>query len=196
MNSQSLFRLAAVAGMVCGAAIAVAGVLETVAGQKFPATELLNGGSVPFGIAFAVGLYLAGYERMGRFGAWAFAVHLLSFGLFSGVAYTMNFVLVHEDPAVVRLLLEGPARWAFLATAALTLLGTWLFAAALWRARAVPPVAVGLYAVGLTVLSLTFLLPAPVVRIGHLAAGLGMIWLAGWLRATAGRAVERSPKFS
>ncbi|MFE2960367.1 hypothetical protein [Nocardia tengchongensis] len=32
-------------------------------------------------------------------------------------------------------------------------------AAALWRARAVPPVAVGLYVAGLTVLSLTFLLP-------------------------------------
>ncbi|MFE3956118.1 hypothetical protein ACFXPS_18230 [Nocardia sp. NPDC059091] len=184
------------AGVVCGAATALAGVLETIAGQKFPVTEVLNGGAVPFGIAFAAGLYLAQYERMGRFGGWAFAVHFLSFGYFAGIAFTMNFVLVHLDPAVVGHLLDGPARWAFLATAALTLLGTWLFSAALWLVRVVPPFAVGCYAAGLTALSLTFLLPAPIVRVGHVFVGAGTIWLATWLRAAAGRAADRLPQYS
>ncbi|MFE3194619.1 hypothetical protein ACFXHA_36825 [Nocardia sp. NPDC059240] len=196
MNSQLLFRLAAIAGVVCGVAIAVAGVLETIVGQKFPATEVLNGGAVPFGIAFAVGLYLAQYERMGRFGGWAFATHFLSFGYFAGIAFTMNFVLVYLDSAVLKHLLAGPARWAFLATAVLTLVGTWLFAVALWRTRAVPPLAVGCYLIGLSALSLTFLLPAPIVRVGHVFAGAGMVWLAAWLRSTAGRVVERTPQFS
>ncbi|MGV9837520.1 hypothetical protein ACWDUL_25450 [Nocardia niigatensis] len=171
MNGQSLCRLAAVAGVVCGVATALAGVLETVAGQKFPVTEVLNGGAVPFGIALAAGLYLAQYQRMGRFGGWAFAVHFLSFGYFAGIAYTMNFVLVHLDPAVVDRLLAGPA-------------------------RVVPPAAVGCYVLGLTVLSLTFLLPAPVVRVGHVFVGAGMIWLAGWLWASAGRSADRLPQYS
>ncbi|MEV6097996.1 hypothetical protein [Nocardia sp. NPDC051981] len=47
---------------------------------------------------------------------------------------------------------------------------------------------------GLTALSLTFLLPAPIVRVGRVFVGVGMIWLATWLRAAAGRAADRLPQ--
>ncbi|WP_067530949.1 hypothetical protein [Nocardia crassostreae] len=188
MDTRALLRLSAIGGLVCGAAIAFAGLTELVTGHKTTLTQLLNGGAAPFGIGLLVGLYLLQRNRLGRFGAVAFVVQFLGFAYFAGVAYTRNFVLVHLDRATVDELLETPARFAFLATAMTALLGTLLFAAALLRAGAVPRAATALYAIGLSLLCLTFLLPAPIVRVGHIVAGAGMIWLAAavWSRTDQG----------
>lgn len=174
----TLLRLSAVAGIICGAAIALAGVLETVIGHKVGVTQVLNGASVPFGLGLLVGLYLWQRAAAGRFGLVAFVLQFLGFGYFAGIAYTRNAVLVHLDEPVLDALLDGPARLAFLATALLALTGTIAFGAAMWRAGAVPRVAVALYVLGLSALCLTFLLPTPVVRAGHVVGGAGMVWLA------------------
>lgn len=178
MDTRSLLRLGSVAGLVCGGAIAVAGATELIAGDKTPITQVLNGAAVPFGIGLLVALYALLYQRLGRFGAVAFVVQFLGFGYFAGIAFAKNFVLVYLDRPVVDELLTTPAKLAFVATAVVALTGTVLFGAALLRSSAVPPVAATLYTAGLSVLCLTFLLPAPMVRVGHIAAGLGMLWLA------------------
>jgi len=189
----SLLRLSAAAGLVCGAAIALSGALESAIGRKVTLTQILNGGSVPLGIGLLIGLYLWQRHRLGRFGTAAFVVQFLGFGYFAGIAYARNVVLVYLDRSVVDELLEGPARYAFLATAILALTGTWLFGAALLRSGSVPKAAVALYVVGLSALCLTFLLPAPVVRIGHVLGGAGLVWLAVALWRHA-RDSESSPE--
>ncbi|MFC9871906.1 hypothetical protein [Nocardia salmonicida] len=178
MDTRALLRLGSVSGFICGAAIAAAGAIELIAAGKVPLTQVLNGASVPFGIGLLVALYALLHQRLGRFGAFAFAVQFLGFGLFAGIAFAMNFVLVYLDKPVIDELLTSPAKIAFLVTAALALSGTLLFGTALLRSAAVPRGAVILYIAGLTVLSLTFLLPTTLVRVGHLAAGFGMVWLA------------------
>ncbi|MEV0292543.1 hypothetical protein [Nocardia sp. NPDC050710] len=188
MDIRSLLRLSAVAGLICGGAIALAGLTELAVGHKTGITSVLNGGAVPFGIGFLVGLYLWQREHLGRFGAVAFIMQFLGFGYFAGVAFARNFVLLYLDRPVVDELLDSPARFAFLATAITALAGTLLFGAALLRGAELPRPALGLYAVGLSLLCLTFLLPAPLVRIGHLAAGAGMVWLALTVLRSAVRA--------
>ncbi|MFD6395926.1 hypothetical protein [Nocardia sp. NPDC060249] len=178
MDTRALLRLGGVSGFLCGAAIAAAGAIELIAAGKIPLTQVLNGAAVPFGIGLLVALYALLHQRLGRFGAVAFVVQFLGFGYFAGIAFAMNFVLVYLDKPVVDELLTSPAKIAFLGTAALALSGTLLFGAALLRSAAVPRWAVILYIVGLSVLSLTFLLPTTLVRVGHLAAGFGMVWLA------------------
>ncbi|MFX0580748.1 hypothetical protein [Nocardia nepalensis] len=187
MDTRALLRLGAAAGLICGCAIALAGGTELVVGHKAALTQLLNGGAVPFGIGLLVAIYALLHRKLGRFGAIAFVIQFLGFGYFAGVAYTKNFVLVHLDRPIVDELLRSPARFAFLATAAIALIGTVLFGAALLRSGAVSRFAIALYTVGLSALCLTFLLPAPIVRTGHIAAGVGMIWLASIVWSNAGR---------
>ncbi|WP_156371188.1 hypothetical protein [Nocardia arizonensis] len=174
----TLWRLSAIAGIACGGSIALAGALEAVIGHKVVLTQLLNGGSGPLGIGLLIGLYLWQRHSLGRFGLAAFVVQFLGFGYFAGVAYVRNAVLVYLDRPTLDALLDGPARYVFLATAVLALTGIWLFGAALWRAAPVPKIAVALYVIGLSGLCLTFLLPVGVVRTGHVLGGTGMIWLS------------------
>ncbi|WP_174183567.1 hypothetical protein [Nocardia barduliensis] len=187
MDTRALLRLGSVAGFLCGGAITAAGAIELIADGKTPLTQVLNGAAVPFGIGLLVALYSLLHKRLGRFGALAFVVQFLGFGYFAGLAFTKNFVLVYLDEPVVDELLTSPARSALLVTAFLALTGTLLFGSALMRGRAVPAAATMLYTTGLSVLCLTFLLPAPLVRAGHIAAGVGMVWLAWsvWSSVTA-----------
>ncbi|MEU4646672.1 hypothetical protein [Nocardia fluminea] len=187
MDTRALLRLGGVAGFLCGAAVAVAGATELITDGKTPLTQVLNGAAVPFGIGLLVALYSLLHQRLGRFGALAFVVQFLGFGYFAGVAFARNFVLVYLDKPVLDELLASPARSAFLVTAFLALTGTLLFGSALISSRAVPAAAAILYTTGLSALCLTFLLPAPVVRAGHIAAGVGMVWLAWsvWSSVTA-----------
>ncbi|MGW6118823.1 hypothetical protein ACWFRF_07255 [Nocardia sp. NPDC055165] len=178
MDTRALLRLGGISGFVCGGAIAAAGAIELIAAGKIPLTQVLNGAAVPFGIGLLVALYALLHQRLGRFGALAFVVQFLGFGYFAGIAFAMNFVLVYLDKPVVDELLTSPAEFAFLATAVLALGGTLLFGTALLRSAAVPRGAAILYTAGLSVLCLTFLLPATLVRVGHIAAGFGMVWLA------------------
>ncbi|MFI9511320.1 hypothetical protein [Nocardia sp. NPDC052566] len=178
MDTRSLLRLGSAAGLLCGTAIALAGLTELVLDHKNPVTQLLNGGAVPFGIGLLVAIYLPHHGRLGRFGMIAFTVQFLGFGYFAGVAFARNFVLVYLDRPVVNELLTSPAKLAFLFTAITALTGTILFGTALLRTGVVPRPAATLYTVGLSLLCLTFLLPAPLVRAGHIAAGAGMLWLA------------------
>lgn len=187
MDTRPLLRLGAAAGLICGCAIALAGGTELALGHKIALTQLLNGGAVPFGIGLLVAMYALLHRELGRFGATAFAVQFLGFGYFAGVAYTKNFVLVFLERPVVDDLLMSPARFAFLATAIIALTGTVAFGTALLRTDTVPRIVSVLYTVGLSALCLTFLLPAPVVRTGHIVAGVGMIWLASIVWSNAGR---------
>lgn len=191
MDTRALLRLGSICGLIGGASIALAGATELIADGKTPLTQILNGTAVPFGIGLLVALYSLLHQRLGRFGALAFATQFLGFGYFAGVAFAKNFVLVYLGKSVVDELLTTPARSAFLATAILALTGTLLFGAALLRTTAVPRTAAILYTTGLSVLSLTFLLPAPLVRVGHIAAGVGMVWLAWtvWSSVTSERVV-------
>lgn len=193
MDTRSLLRLGAVAGAICGGAIALAGLTELIIGHKTAATQLLNGAAVPFGIGLLVAVYLLHLRQLGRFGAIAFVVQFLGFGYFAGVAFARNFVLVHLDRAVVDELLDSPAKLAFLATAFIALSGTVLFGAALLRSGVVPRPAALLYTTGLALLCLTFLLPAPLVRAGHIVAGVGMIWLAIAVWGSATRPAATAP---
>ncbi|MFE1594872.1 hypothetical protein [Nocardia sp. NPDC058705] len=178
MDTRALLRLGSISGLIGGTTIALAGTIELIADGKTPLTQIFNGAAVPFGIGLLVALYSLLHRRLGRFGALAFSVQFLGFGYFAGVAFAKNFVLVYLDKPVVDELLTTPAKSAFLATAILALTGTLLFGAALLRSAAVPRLAAILYTAGLSVLCLTFLLPAPLVRVGHIAAGVGMVWLA------------------
>ncbi|WP_433192712.1 hypothetical protein ACQP1G_28930 [Nocardia sp. CA-107356] len=198
MDTRALLRLGAAAGLICGGAIALAGATELVLGHKTTLTQLLNGGAVPFGIGLLVVMYALLHRQLGRFGATAFVVQFLGFGYFAGVAYAKNFVLVYLDRPVVDELLKSPARFAFLATAIIALTGTVLFGIALLRTDTVPRIASAMYTVGLSVLCLTFLLPAPVVRTGHIAAGVAMIWLASivWSRAVPTEPVAHPTQLS
>jgi hypothetical protein len=187
METTRLYQMTAVAGWICGGAIAAAAATELVVGAKVPVTQVLNGSAVPFGMLLLVGLYLTVRIAVGTFGAIAAVVHFLGFGFFAGIAYTRNFVLTQLDQATLDRLLAGPARWAFLATAGLALLSTVLFAAAITGVREIPRGAVACYTIGLSVLCLTFLLPAPLVRCGHVVAGAGICWLALYVWRSSGR---------
>lgn len=187
METTHLYQTTAVAGWICGGAIAAAAATELIVGAKVPVTEVLNGGAVPFGMLLLVGLYLTVRTVVGSFGAVAAGVHFLGFGFFAGVVYTKNFVLTQLDQPTLDRLLAGPARWVFLATAGLALAGTVLFAISIIGVRAIPRGAVACYTIGLSVLCLTFLLPTPLVRCGHLVAGTGIAWLALYVWRSSGR---------
>ncbi|KAB2342088.1 hypothetical protein [Actinomadura rudentiformis] len=178
MPTASLFRISALAGVICGLSIALGGLSELLAGDKTIASGYLNGVSPAFGLAFLAGLYLAQREAVGRFGAVAFMLNYLGLALFAGAAYARNFVLVHMEKSEIEALLAGTHRIPFLGAALLTLVGTVLFGAAMYRAGIVPRPAATLFVLGFAPVCLSFALPAVVNRTGHLVAGTGIVWLA------------------
>ncbi|MFI0355901.1 hypothetical protein [Actinomadura sp. 9N407] len=173
-----MLRLSAVAGGICGVAIAAGGLGEILNDGKTAPTEFLNGLSPAFGLAFLVGLYLAQRTAVGTFGTVAFMVNYIGLALFAGAAFARNFVLVHLPKSQVEELLEGRPLIAFLIAALLTLTGTVLFGLAMYRAGVVPRPAVLLYVVGFAPVCLSFLLPVLAVRTGHMVAGAGILWLS------------------
>ncbi|WP_433040152.1 hypothetical protein [Dactylosporangium sp. CS-033363] len=173
-----LQRFGACCGVLLGLTIALPGAVEAFTGET-SATGLVLGLGTALAAPTATALYLHQRERAGRFGAAAFAVHLLGLGLFTGVAFALNVVLFYLDPATVAAVKDGPTGPALLACAGVFVAGTLLFGASLLRAGVFPKVPAAGYGLALTLLAaLAPLDDTAWTSLVHVAAGASVTWLS------------------
>ncbi|GAA3454478.1 hypothetical protein [Dactylosporangium matsuzakiense] len=171
-------RFGAGCGVLLGLCIAVPGAIEAFTGET-AATSLVLGLGVVLAAPTATVLYFHQRAESGRFGALAFAVHLLGLGLFNGVAFSLNVVLFFLDDATVASLRAGPTGPVLTAGAAVFVLGTLLFAASMVRAGVFPKLPAIGYGLGLTLLAaLAPLDDTPWTSLVHIAAGASVAWLS------------------
>ncbi|MFI5907564.1 hypothetical protein [Dactylosporangium sp. NPDC051541] len=171
-------RFGASCGVLLGLCIAVPGAIEAFTGET-AATSLVLGLGVVLAAPAATVLYFHQREASGRFGALAFAVHLLGLGLFTGVAFSLNVVLFFLDDAAVTALKAGPTGPALTACAGVFVLGTLLFGVSLVRAGVFPKVPAVGYGLALTLLAaLAPLDDTPWTSLVHVAAGASVAWLS------------------
>ncbi|MEU7876227.1 hypothetical protein [Dactylosporangium sp. NPDC049140] len=184
-----LQRFGASCGVLLGLTIALPGAVEAFTGET-AATGLVLGLGTALAAPAATALYLHQREKAGRFGAAAYAVHLLGLGLFTGVAFALNVVLFYLDPAAVAALKAGPTGPALLGCAGVFVLGTLLFGVSLLRAGVFPRLPSAGYGLALTLLAaLAPLDDTPWTSLVHVVAGASVTWLS-LVALPAARAVQ------
>ncbi|WP_283136869.1 hypothetical protein [Rhizohabitans arisaemae] len=178
MSFPWLLRFGAVCGVLVGLSIGVPGVIESFTGET-AATSFVIALGAAFGAPALIAFQLHQGNAAGRFGDFAFAVNLVGFGLFTGVAFALNAVIFFLDAAVAAELLRGPARLAILGATVVFVAGTVLFTVSMARARVYPRLPVYGYGVFLVALALAAPLPDSLLTSGlHVAVCASLIWLS------------------
>jgi hypothetical protein len=173
-----LQRFGAVCGVILGLSIGVPGAIEAFTGET-AATGLVLGLGVAFAAPAVTALYLHQRDRAGRFGAVAFAAHVLGLGLFTGVAFALNVVVFYLDAGQVATLKAGPTGPALLACAGVFVIGTLLFSASMLRAGVFPRVPAAGYGIALTLLAALAPLDDSILTSAvHVAAAVSVVWLS------------------
>lgn len=185
MHPSALFRAGAVLGVIAGVFMAVPAAVETVTGET-ALTGFFLGLSPSLAVPLVVALHLRQSAAAGGYGTAAYLLNLLGLGLFGGVAFSLNIVLVHLDGTVLAELLGGPAAPVLLGCAVVFALGSVLFGVSMLRARVHPRVPVWGYTVFPAVLALAAPLPDTLLTSGiHVLAGASVAWLAVTLWSAA-----------
>jgi hypothetical protein len=181
MSPSWLLRFGAVCGVLLALSIGVPGLIEAFTGET-AATSFVIGVGGAFGAPALTALYLRQSAASGRFGAAAYAVNLIGLGLFAGVGFALNLVVYYLDEPVVDNLLKGPTRPALLASAAVFVIGTLLFSAAMVRARVFPRLPSWGYGVSFALLASLAPLPDTLfTKAVHVSAAVSLGWLSIWL---------------
>jgi len=192
MPKSTLYRLAAIAGVLSAALVLVnasrrSGVL--------PAT-ILTRGIAPlaecFGLFALTGLYLIQRRETGRLGMIAYAVNTIGLAGTCAIDLAINYVFPYLDAEVVDELLRQTTGTMFLVVSVVFLVGVLLFGVATWRAKRLPAMAMALYVIGLVPVALRTVLPGPVANAGLIITAAGTAWLAValWSRASEGDLAE------
>ncbi len=160
-------------------AFAVSGVLNIFADfMPETATRLMNFIGVCLGVVGLQALYVYSHQKTGA--AALAGVLLATFGFLgiAGFLFTDAFVFPSLDPVTVETLTAGTTGLAIFAAVILYVLGVLLFAATLYRARALPRPALLLWAIGTLPTLAAIALPAFVMTIAEIIASAGVIWIA------------------
>jgi len=172
-------RFGAVSGVILGLSIGVPGLIEAFTGETAGTSFVIGLGAAAFGAPAVTGIYLRQAAAAGRFGAIAYAVNLVGLGLFAAVAFALNLVLYFLDEAVVKDLLAGPTRIAFLLAAVTFVIGTLMFGVSMLRARVYGRILAIGYALSLTALALLAPLPDTPVTSGiHVLVCVALVGLS------------------
>jgi hypothetical protein len=175
MSDRSLYRLAAVAGLISGAAIILGKVLMLLPGEQ--AGEIADFMSPLFGLGAIVGVYLFHRERAGLFGAVGFVVMFVGLGLVTSLDFYGAFVRLELDEDVREGVLEGSAGLAMAVSALIFLVGTVLFGSSLVRSGVYPRPVGWLFVVGFVFVPLVEVVGELVVALGSILAGVSVLWL-------------------
>jgi hypothetical protein len=129
-------------------------------------------------IPLLTALHLGQLRPAGRLGSVGYAVNLIGLGLFGGAAFTLNMALYYLDDAIIDDL-ATPTRVALLASAAVFVVGTVIFGAAMIRARVYPRPAAWAYTIALPLFALAAPVPdSPLTSGLHVIVGATLVWLA------------------
>ena len=172
-----LLRFGAFCGVLSGLFIALPGAIEAFTGET-AATSFVLGLSPALAIPLLTALHLGQLRTAGRLGSAGYAVNLIGLGLFGGAAFTLNMALYYLDDSIVDDL-ATPTRVAILGSAAVFVVGTVLFGAAMVRARVYPRPAAWMYAIAFPVFALAAPLPdSPLTSALHVIVGGTLVWLS------------------
>jgi hypothetical protein len=175
-----LLRFGAFCGVLSGLFIALPGGIEAFTGET-AATSFVLGLSPALAIPLLTALHLGQVRTAGRLGSIGYAVNLIGLGLFGGAAFTLNMAFYYLDDAIVDDL-ATPTRVAILASAAVFVVGTVLFGAAMIRARVYPRPAAWTYLIAFPVFALAAPLPdSPLTSGLHVIVGGTLGWLSAVL---------------
>jgi hypothetical protein len=173
-----LLRFGAVSGVLCALLLALPAAVEAFTGET-TATSLLLALSPALAPPLLTAVHLSQAGAAGRFGSVAYAVNLLGIGLFGGAAFALNTVLFFLDGPVVTDLLAGPTRFALLVSLVVFVVGTVLFAVAMFRGGVVPRAAAVGYGLALPVFAGLARFPdTPLTSALHVAVGAVLVWLS------------------
>jgi len=186
MSTSSLYRLAALAGLLSGICIIIGKVLiflpDPQPGEIF---DLL---SPFFALFFLVGLYLGQRMESGVFGGVAFVILFTGLAAVVSLDYFGAFIRLQLPEGMTEQLMEGPSAPVFLGSLLVFLIGELLFGLSVMRARVFSNIAAVLFMLGLVPVALhpSGLFAETVVVISSIVAGLGLVWWSIELNRLAG----------
>ncbi len=178
MSTRTLYRIAAVAGLLCALALCFNAARR---GGLLPTNEFTRG-LAPMaqllGLPVLTALYLHIRPRAGTLGLVGYAANSTGLAGLVGAEYVINFVFPYLPPAQVTALIDGATGTMFTITQVLFLLGATVFAVALARSGSLPALGAALYLLGAIPIGLRGVLPDVTVNPGVVIIGLGIGVLA------------------
>lgn len=186
MSDRALYRLAATAGFVSSAILALnvlrrAGVLPTNA-----LTHAISPWAGVFALFALTGLYLWRRAAAGMLGVVGYALSTAGFAGAAGIEFAVHFIFPNLPQAQVDALVSGPARPALATVATVFCLGAVVFGVALLRAGGVPRVAAAGYLVTMALFAWRNALPEAVVTVTGLLSAAAVVVLCLALRRATG----------
>jgi hypothetical protein len=178
MSSSSLFRIAGLAGVLCGLIL----VFNAARRGGLIPENLFTHGVAPLspilGLFALTGLYLWQRRESGSLGVVGYGLNIVGLAGIVGIESILNYVFPYLDGATISTLLNGPTRTMFFVISMLFLAGVLTFGLASWRARRLPPTALLLYAIGSIPIALRGVVPEITVPTGQVLAAAGVVWLS------------------
>lgn len=188
MDPPRLYRLAGLAGVLGGLCLIAqyGSLLVNRTGDLVLGLVLLAGWILAL---YAItGVYLVQRSESGTLGAIGYAVNILGLALVIGRTFAANLVFRRLPEETVQSILIGGLAPVIFGVNVVLWIGALLLAIATVRAGVLPRWAAVLYAVGLIGEPAQLLLRGlPVVPVGGILAGIGLIWLGLGVRSLATR---------
>jgi hypothetical protein len=185
MAENSLYRLAALAGLLSGLCIIIGKLLIPLSDPQ--PGEVFDFFSPFFALYFAVGLYLRQRKESGHLGTVSFVLLFAGLAAVVSLDYFGAFMRLQLPEAMTEQLMEGPSSSVFVTSLLVFLVGELLFGVSVVRAGVFSRVAAILFMGGLFPVALhpSGIFPEPVVVVGSIAAGVGLIWWSMQLNSMA-----------
>ena len=186
MAKNSLYRLAALAGLLSGLCIIIGKLLIPLSNRQ--PGEIFDFFSPFFALYFSVGLYLRQRKESGLLGTVSFTLLFAGLAAVLSLDYFGAFMRLQLPEAMTEQLMEGPSAPVFIASLIVFLVGELLFGISVVRARVFSRVAAILFMAGLVPVALhpSGVFPESVVVVSSIAAGAGLIWWSFQLNSIAG----------
>ena len=176
MSMRSLYRLAALAGLLSGTCIILGKLLIPLSNPQ--PGEVFDFLSPFFALYFAVGLYLGQRKESGILGLVSFVLMVAGLAAVLSLDYFGAFMRLQLPDGLTEQLMEGPSAPVFIASLLVFLVGELLFGISVIRAGVFSKVAAVLFMVGLFPVALhpSGVFAEPVVVVSSVIAGVGLIW--------------------
>lgn len=176
MSQSTLYRLAALAGLLSGVCIIVGKILIPLPDPQ--PGEIFDLLSPFFALFFSLGLYLGQRKESGVFGGVAFVILFTGLAAVVSLDYFGAFIRLQLPEGMTDQLMEGPSAPVFVGSLLIFLIGELLFGVSVMKAGVFSKIAAVLFMVGLipVALHLSDVFPEIVVVISSIVAGLGLVW--------------------
>lgn len=184
MQDSQLYRWGALAGFVSAGAIILGKALMLL--ENDAPGEISDFISPLFGLLAIVAVYLWQRDEVGTSGAIAFAIVFLGLALVTSLDFFGAFIRLELPEAIRDELLEGNPGIALGVSAVVFLTGVIWFGISLIRGGVYPKPAGWMFIVGFVLIPLGDAVPAWVIVVGSIVAGLSVAWLSIELRRQVG----------